>query len=591
MANSRSNKTVCVTHKPLRRSNKGALLILATAVVTGVQLLKVARDPSWQSRSFHGAPQQLAACTIHDPSVVPPRPLRSYIPATAHVLEVGPSLASLMHFSLWGAAIFKTTVSLCHFLKMIEESMQGPDQREKVMSQWREQDFQFSDNNVIGNILHDLNATFANTTESAVAPVHVVFVVEVNCQELFTSSPLGSGNWMLAVYAMRLGTLVASRSGKIQVDLLFDCHDAVDRQSELIMPWLSGYYSSSWIHETVPEDCRANGNGASQFEELRQAVRSVNSVSDVCGYDNTPLTLMLPYMRYELRRMAVALVGTPENGIPPGSRFGWDTRNTAPSRPPLGGRGVENEYYPPGTFLRLPSLPEPNATRAAPLLSNVELDDVAIHYRCGDLMLTQHGQYGFMKFSSFGNRIHNATAPFSIGILTQPFGSTVTVQERPGDVDDGVKHLCYVTTHAFVDYLQSRFPQARIRIRNDPEETLALAYARLVLANQAFSPISSFSVFPALASVGRGYIRHPLPDHRDQHWIILPPVPRDFFDVTTSDSSGLRVVSSTNSTTTRLELMDDPEMLMAPQVWKIRFEGAREGNATVEETLINWFTS
>jgi hypothetical protein len=230
------------------------------------------------------------------------------------------------------------------------------------------------------------------------------------------------------------------------------------------------------------------------------------------------------------------------------------------------------------------------------LLKDVELDDVAIHFRCGDLMQSLHVHYGFMKFSSFANRIQNTTAPFSIGIITQPFApaanttnDTNTVKvHRPADHGDGVDHLCYVTVHAFVNYLQARFPQARIRIRNGPDETIALAYARLVVANQAFLPISTFSVFPTLASMGRGYLRYPL-RNIDTLGLITPPLPRNFNDVTTSDSSGLRAVSDTNSTSTHVELMNDPEILMAAQVWEIRNATVR--NTTVEDTLIDWFTS
>jgi hypothetical protein len=492
-------------------------------------------------------------------------------------------------------------------LQLFEDFERGGKQhRENIMSHWHERWWPFRNNSVIGEILRDLNTTSANTTESPVAPIHVVLVVEIYYQEVFDSYISGTGNWVWALYAMRLWALTASRSGSIQVDFLFDCHDAADRQSEWVAPWLTGYFSSAWIYEIVPEDdCHDKSvtqnirnqseTIASQFEELRQIVHQVKSFWDMCPDEQTSIPVMLPFIRHELRRMAVALLGMPEK-----LRSGWGTQHALTSVPlHVRGGGLENEYYPPQTFLRPLGFNESSGTAPAPLLKDVELDDVAIHFRCGDLMQSLHAHYGFMKFSSFANRIQNTTAPFSIGIITHPFApaanttndsntsSTVKVH-RPADHGDGVDHLCYVTVHAFVDYLQARFPQARIRIRNGPGETIALAYARLVVANQAFSPISTFSVFPTLASMGRGYIRHPL-RNIDTLGLVTPPIPRNLYDVTTSDSSGLHAVSVTNRTTTHVELMNDPEILMAAQVWEIR--NATERNNTVEDTLINWFTS
>jgi hypothetical protein len=512
--------------------------------------------------------KNLTSCTVDPPGAVARHPLRSYIPPHAHILEVGKDIEYLIQLSIW-----QGESKLCPLLQAFEDFERGgTEQREKIMSQWHEYPYPFRNNSVIGDILLDLNETLANTTESAGAPVHVVLVVEVYCQELFNSYISGTGNWLWVLYAMRLNVLVASRSGNIQVDFLFDCHDAADRQSEMVYPWLTGYFSSSWIYEVLEEECQESEDIThqsqtitSQFEEMRQIVHRIKSVGDVCPSIKTSLPIMLPFLRHELHRMAVALVGMPE-------KLGW---------------AVKNEFYPPQTFLKPLVLNESSGTPPAPLLKDVELDDVAIHFRCGDLMHIQGTDYGFMKFSSFGNRIQNMTGPFSIGIITQPFFPNST--NRPADHEDGDDHLCYVTAHAFVDYLQARFPQARIRIRNDPDETVALAYARFVVAKQTFSPLSTFSTFPALVSMGRGYIGQP-PPLVDPLELITPPFPRYYsYDVTTSDSNGVRAVSIANSTTTHVEFMDDPDILRCDKVWEIRT--ATERNTTVEETLINWFTS
>jgi hypothetical protein len=588
-------KTLLTSRPLLPRGKKGLWKILLTLVLVVAQVAEVFRQPSWHLRVFDAAQQPICNVVPHSPPLAT-LPLRSYIPKAAHVLQVM-SVTNLTRLSLWGG-----DSDFCHLMQMLESFQRGNSTaRENITSHWHEKDYPFTNSSVITDILRDLNATTASNTTSQTTkePVRVVIVVDISCQSLFTEVNIGTGNWVLALYAMRLGALVTSRFGQLQVDFVWDCQDTVERQAELVMPWLSGYYSSAWIHEPVPEnecgykaqeiDPNDNGTIVSPFEELRQTVHQVDSISNVCGYDNTPMAVMLPLMRYELRRMAVSLVGMPAG------RAGRGADN---AHPPLIDGVFENGFYPPGTFLRLPH--EPNATQPVLSPANVELDDVAIHFPCGDLMQTRHDYYGFMKFSSFANRIQNVTTPFSIGILTQPFApedtnsttsSAIAAQQRWVDVGGGREHLCFVVTHAFVDYLQARFPQARIRIRNGPEDTVAVSFARLIIAVQTFSPISSFSIFPALVSMGRGYVRYPLAHSRDNRWMITPPLPRHAFDVTTNDKNGLRAVSLTNSTMTQLELMDDPDILLTSQVWAIRFENATDPNATAEETLINWFTS
>jgi hypothetical protein len=572
------------------RSSTTVLLMLTVLLSSVVHVIELDLHirPTWEPLILPSLKKPTAR-TVDPPDPLARRPLRSYIPPNAHILETGKDIEYLIRLSLW-----KGNSELCALLHMFEYAQQGLDQRAKVMSEWHQHLYPFRNNSVIGDILLDLNATLANTTEAAVAPVHVVLVVEIYCQDLFNSKISGTGNWLWALYAMRLWVLVASRSGNIQVDFLFDCHDAADRQSELVYPWLTGYFSSAWIYEIVPEDdchdkSKPIGNQrqttASQFEEMRQIVHQVKSFMDVCHGMTISLPVMLPFVRYELRRMAAALVGMPEK-----RHSGSGTHNTLTLLPmQVQGEREENEYYPPQTLLKPLGFNKSSATPPAVLLKDVELDDVAIHFRCGDLMQIRCCDYGFMKFSSFANRIQNTSAPFSIGIVTQPFAPAENTVHRPADHGDGVDHLCYVTAHAFVDYLQARFPQARIRIRNGPDETVALAYARLVVANQAFSPISTFSTFPVLSAMGRGYIRHP-PPKADPLGLVTPPLPRNFlYDVTTSDSNGLRAVSITNSTMAQVELMVDPDILRVQKVWEIRH--ASERNTTVEETLINWFAS
>jgi hypothetical protein len=59
-----------------------------------------------------------------------------------------------------------------------------------------------------------------------------------------------------------------------------------------------------------------------------------------------------------------------------------------------------------------------------------------------------------------------------------------------------------------VECLQGLYPKTRISIRNDPDtEPLPVADTRLILAKQAFTSLSSFGIFPVIATHGRRYFQ------------------------------------------------------------------------------------
>jgi hypothetical protein len=150
----------------------------------------------------------------------------------------------------------------------------------------------------------------------------------------------------------------------------------------------------------------------------------------------------------------------------------------------------------------------------------VVLDDAVLHFRGGDLFNSNHPGFGFMKFSAFSKHISPDTK--SIGIVTQPFDSGG--QQRQGDSSSQKQQRHRLVVMALVDFLKEKFPQARITIHNGRNETIALAYARMIMADQTMAGISSFGVFPSLASFGTGYIRKP--DYRKgpNQFLINPPI-------------------------------------------------------------------
>lgn len=121
-------------------------------------------------------------------------------------------------------------------------------------------------------------------------------------------------------------------------------------------------------------------------------------------------------------------------------------------------------------------------------------------------MNLNHPSFGFMKFSGYTKYISKDAR--SIGILTQPFDDDVTnVQTRKHDAGDAKRKRCRIVVLSFVDFIRERFPNARISVHNGPNETITLAYARMIMANQTIVGISSFGVFGAIGTFGTGYIR------------------------------------------------------------------------------------
>jgi hypothetical protein len=60
-------------------------------------------------------------------------------------------------------------------------------------------------------------------------------------------------------------------------------------------------------------------------------------------------------------------------------------------------------------------------------------------------------------------------------------------------------------------------------VHNGPSETTALAYARLVMANQTIAGISTFGVFPAISTFGTGYLSRPNGNFPN-YWMFNPRV-------------------------------------------------------------------
>ena len=173
-----------------------------------------------------------------------------------------------------------------------------------------------------------------------------------SCDELFHTSGLGTGNWISALYAIRLAAAVAGRKS---IDLLASCTDALENKHELILPWIMGFWRPDYVLSQILD-------GASLLSPSKQKVCG--------GYNDVPLGYMLPIMKYELRRMAIALIGVP-NADHPSARFAekylWANVSS----------NGKSEYQ---SVMQVPN-PEKDE---APLFENVPIDDAIVHFRCGE---------------------------------------------------------------------------------------------------------------------------------------------------------------------------------------------------------------
>lgn len=129
-----------------------------------------------------------------------------------------------------------------------------------------------------------------------------------------------------------------------------------------------------------------------------------------------------------------------------------------------------------------------------------------------------HPGFAFLKFSGYAR--HISPEALTIGIITQPFD--VGSHARAIDVDQDIPDRCRIVVYSLVQYIEERHPNARVRIRNGIDETIALSFARMVMANQTINGISSFSVMPTIATFGTGYIRKP--DGMQNTWLMKPQI-------------------------------------------------------------------
>jgi hypothetical protein len=331
-----------------------------------------------------------------------------------------------------------------------------------------------------GNLFCEKIDEVRSTAEDPNLPITVT--ITFSCKELFEKSELGTGNFIALMYGFRLAAHVYGN-----VDLYILCHDAAETKNDLILPWITGWFPSRPISQksTYPI-----------------------SVKEACGsYITQPLAYMYNEIQHDLRKMTIGLMGIPSTEHASSifaEKYLWSQDVTKLS-PTIGRLALPNPQ-------RIDSPPFP--------VSQYEVDDAVLHFRCGDLMDSKHPSFAFMKFSGYTR--HISPDAKSIGILTQPFDTDT--QSRKADSGQYKRDRCRVVVFSLVDYIKVHYPNAQVRIHNTVGETIALTFARMIMANQTIAGISSFGVIPAISTFGTGYIRTPDYPKAPNQWLIHPRI-------------------------------------------------------------------
>lgn len=284
------------------------------------------------------------------------------------------------------------------------------------------------------------------------------------CEEMMSNT----GNWITGFYHLRLACALA------QVDFHFQCSSGMKLASQSVLPWLTGVYS-------VPERDESN-TWPYDF--------GWPDPDNVCAktYKKLPIHHLTRVIQRDMREIAVSILGS---------------RNES-------GREIKV------TFRALPELPSIEPFRS---WKEADVDDAAIHFRCGDVFGgTGKDVYGFIKFKEFVDRMPKETTR-TIGIHTQPFET-----KRLREADKDAARDCKKVVHLLVDTLQREFPNTTVSIRNTQEDTIPLTYARLTMAFQSITTMSTFGIFPAIGCFGDGYFQVSGRQNKFAHYVpeLLP---------------------------------------------------------------------
>ena len=139
---------------------------------------------------------------------------------------------------------------------------------------------------------------------------------------------------------------------------------------------------------------------------------------------------------------------------------------------------------------------------------STEIDDVSIHWRCGDILTFPMSEYGFVQYETYADAIESSltqagrnSQKISIGIISAPLDS-----DRCRKFDCKAIDKCKQLLDDVISYLQGRFPEAIINARNDSTEDILSSFARMVASDVVICGPSTFCILPTISSEGQAAI-------------------------------------------------------------------------------------
>mmetsp|Transcript_27594 Transcript_27594/g.58960 ORF Transcript_27594/g.58960 Transcript_27594/m.58960 type:complete len:488 (+) Transcript_27594:105-1568(+) len=320
-------------------------------------------------------------------------------------------------------------------------------------------------------------------TQTLLLPFQPLLNLTINCTELLLPHNLGigQGNWITIIYNVRMAVALA------RVDFQFQCDVKASENPDAMLPHFAGFYPAPGLigadNEWPYSDSKPTEQEACWDQRVRRA------------YGRLRIDKVAGMIRDNAQKIAVTIAGS------------FNGKYQHPAIPP----------------------------DQKPLRPDIVLDDVAIHLRCGDIFgAVNRYDFGFIPFSAYKKYIRRDGSIKRIGILTQPFEKS---RNRAGDnrKTEECKTLTYLLVDYLKDFMAPHSGNVTITIHNSPNETLPMVYARLSMANQSFTSLSSFGIFPVIGAFGEGYFQkgnggvNPfaqyVPSYRDFHNIHMMTAP------------------------------------------------------------------
>lgn len=275
----------------------------------------------------------------------------------------------------------------------------------------------------------------ASTTDDS----HVDFLqINIKCNSFKLASPTANAYFLEALYTLRLNLGFATSSRPMH--LLLVCVDVRHRSKDRILPWLMGFFNSSDTNAVLTNHWSPRG--------LRNT-----DCPEKLGTSSTA-SWMLPFLRRDFRRLAVALVGVPKEMAHPAKYFI---------------KSLPSSYQ--------TSFPE------SPLLNGQSIDETMIHFPCADLLgdpstpirFFPATPIRFFKFDAYTQHIDPKTK--SIGILSAPLTFLQTNSSSSAQVEaaEFLLPLCNEILIGFEKHLQASFPSAQVKVRLSESEALDLS--------------------------------------------------------------------------------------------------------------------